>query len=129
MQTILVVDDNEVIQQTLSIRLRAEGYEVLSALDATTAVSMAVRYRPDLVLLDYVMPAGNGLDVLQMMVTAMAGIPVIFLTGHPEPDLPEKAARLGAEGFLTKPFDPKTLLDTIRDVLERRSGSPPLARS
>jgi DNA-binding response OmpR family regulator len=117
---ILVVEDDKHIALALAVRLRAAGYDVVSAPDAILAVSMALKHRPDQVLLDLLMPGGNGFLVAERIqdLEAMLGVPCIFLTVSKQPGLREQARRLGAAGFFEKPYDTAELLATIREVLE-----------
>ena len=112
---ILVVEDDQNIALALVVRLRAAGYEVMTAPDAVLAVSMALKHRPDLILLDLLIPGGNGFLVAERIqdLEAMLGVPCIFLTASKQPGLREHARRLGAAGFFEKPYEAGTLLATI----------------
>ena len=118
---ILIVDDERDIVKALTIRLRGAGYEVVTAFDGAQGIFMAHKEKPDLILLDIRMPAGNGFSVaekLKQSVDTLA-IPVIFLTGSPEKNSEEKAMALGARFYVKKPYDPEELLDAIKRALER----------
>jgi len=117
---ILVVEDDKHIALALAVRLRAAGYDVITAPDAVLAVSLALKHRPDLILLDLLMPGGNGFLVAERIqdLEAMLGVPCIFLTASKQPGLREQARRLGAAGFFEKPYEAGTLLATIRATLE-----------
>jgi DNA-binding response OmpR family regulator len=117
---ILVVEDDKRIALALTVRLRAAGYDVITAPDAVLAVSLALKHRPDLMVLDILMPGGNGFLVAERIqdLEAMLGIPCIFLTASKQPGLREQARRLGAAGFFEKPYDAGELLATIRKTLE-----------
>src|SRR6266850_6797908 len=117
---ILVVEDDKRIALALTVRLRAAGYDVITAPDAVLAVSMALKHRPDLMVLDILMPGGNGFLVAERIqdLEAMLGVPCIFLTASKQPGLREQARRLGAAGFFEKPYEAGTLLAAIRATLE-----------
>ncbi len=122
---ILVVDDERDIVKALMIRLQGAGYDVVTAFDGAQGVFMAHKEKPDLIILDIRMPAGNGFSVAQRLKhsTHTFTIPVIFLTGSPEKNAEEKAMAMGARFYIKKPYDPEELLDAIKRALEE--GSDP----
>ena len=122
---ILIVDDERDIVKALMIRLQGAGYEVVPAFDGAQGVFMAHKEKPDLIILDIRMPAGNGFSVAQRLKRSMHTftIPVIFLTGSPEKNAEEKAMALGARFYVKKPYDPEELLDAIKRALEKDSDS------
>jgi len=122
---ILIVDDERDIVKALMIRLQGAGYEVVTAFDGAQGVFMAHKEKPDLILLDIRMPAGNGFSVAQRLKRSMHTftIPVIFLTGSPEKNAEEKAMALGARFYVKKPYDPEELLDAIKRALEKDSDA------
>jgi DNA-binding response OmpR family regulator len=118
---ILVVEDDEKIALSLSIRLRAAKYEVTLAYDAISGVNAATKYQPDLILLDITMPGGSGFTVAEEVKKALpAGVPIIFLTASRQPGLRERAMELGAAGFFEKPYDAQALLACIQQALAER---------
>jgi DNA-binding response OmpR family regulator len=121
---ILIVDDERDIVKALMIRLQGAGYEVVTAFDGAQGVFMAHKEKPDLIILDIRMPAGDGFSVAQRLKrsTHTFTIPVIFLTGSPETNAEEKARVLGARFYIKKPYDPEELLDAIKRALEEDSG-------
>ena len=123
---ILIVDDERDIVKALMIRLQGAGYEVITAFDGAQGVFMAYKEKPDLIILDIRMPAGDGFSVAQRLKrsTHTFTIPVIFLTGSPDKDAEEKAMALGARFYIKKPYDPEELLDAIRRALEENSEPP-----
>lgn len=123
---ILIVDDERDIVKALMIRLQGAGYEVVTAFDGAQGVFMAHKEKPDLIILDIRMPAGNGFSVAQRLKRSMHTftIPVIFLTGSPEKNAEEKAMALGARFYVKKPYDPEELLDAIKRALEKEPDSP-----
>ena len=122
---ILIVDDERDIVKALMIRLQGAGYEVVAAFDGAQGVFMAHKEKPDLIILDIRMPAGDGFSVAQRLKrsTHTFTIPVIFLTGSPEQNAEEKAMALGARFYVKKPYDPEELLDAIKRALEKDSDS------
>jgi DNA-binding response OmpR family regulator len=122
--TILVVDDNPTIRKGLSVRLRANGYEVLFAEDAISATAALLAERPDLVILDLGLPAGGGFVVLERLHKndRVANIPVIVLTGRELDGNRDRALQAGAAAFFQKPVDDATLLFAIRKALDVSRG-------
>jgi len=122
---ILIVDDERDIVKGLMIRLQGAGYEVVAAFDGAQGVFMAHKEKPDLIILDIRMPAGNGFSVAQRLKGSIHTFttPVIFLTGSPEKIAEEKAMALGARFYVKKPYDPEELLDAIKRALEKDSDT------
>jgi CheY-like chemotaxis protein len=117
-QTILVVDDEEDVLKALKVRLKANGYQVVFASDTVQAFTIANQENPDLILLDIMIPGGGGFVVAERLKqsTATHHIPIIFLTGIPGGE--ERAYKLGASGYIMKPYEPEELLETIHHALE-----------
>lgn len=122
---ILIVDDERDIVKALMIRLQGAGYDVVTAFDGAQGVFMAHKEKPDLILLDIRMPAGNGFSVTQRLKRSIHTftIPIIFLTGSPEKNAEDKAMAMGARFYIKKPYDPEELLDAVKRALEE--GSDP----
>ncbi len=118
---ILIVDDERDIVKALTIRLQRAGYGVVTAFDGAQGIFMAHKEKPDLVILDIRMPAGNGFSVAEKLKQSpdTLAIPVIFLTGSPEKNSEEMAMALGARFYVKKPYDPEELLDAIERALEK----------
>jgi DNA-binding response OmpR family regulator len=93
MKKILIVEDDKNIMMALTVRLRNAGYVVLVAFDAVMALGIAIKQRPDLVLLDISIPGGNGFMVAERLQnsTLTAGVPMLFLTASKQPGLRERA--------------------------------------
>jgi two-component system OmpR family response regulator len=122
---LLVVDDEKTILELLSGSLRLAGFEVTTAASGTEAVRAAASRRPDLVLLDVMMPDGDGFEALRRMRSAGIEVPVIFLTARDEEPDRVNGFDLGADDYVTKPFSLNELLGRIRAVLRRtRPGDP-----
>ncbi|MCB1181880.1 response regulator transcription factor [bacterium] len=118
---ILVVDDEPDIVHSLSLRLRAEGYKVSTAMDGLGATKKAIEEHPDLIILDIGMPAGNGHVVVERLrnITETSDIPVIYLTARTAEDDYHKAREGGVMKYITKPFDAEVLLAAVENQLER----------
>jgi len=123
---ILLVDDDDLLRRSLAFSLERAGYRVQTAANAVTALAMARAESPDLILLDIAMPNLNGLDALPKFRESM-NIPVIFITAR-QRELDEiLGLELGADDYITKPFDNDVLLARIRAVLRRAQPAPPSA--
>jgi DNA-binding response OmpR family regulator len=123
-KTILVVDDDPDVLRALSVRLRANGYDVIVASDAVNAISKARKDGPDLIVLDIGLPGGDGFRIMERLknMAQTATIPVIVISGQ-EPSLNrERAIRIGAKAYLQKPVDSLGLLAEIRKVLGELYG-------
>jgi DNA-binding response OmpR family regulator len=116
---LLIVDDDADLRLGLSIRLRASNYAVVFAADGTGAVAMAQRERPDLILLDLGLPAGDGFHVLERLqaIPRLAVIPVVVVTARDAEEARGRALGLGARAFLQKPLDNAALLTTLEESL------------
>ena len=121
--SLLVVDDNEMNRDMLGRRLERQGYRVTMAVDGRQALEFMNRDAFDLVLLDIMLPVMNGYEVLEHLKASqsLSHIPVIITTALDESDGKARCIELGAEDYLTKPFNPVTLKSRISDCLERHS--------
>lgn len=115
---ILVVDDELDVAKALKARLKASGYNVVLAGDSVQAFLMANKEKPDLIILDIMIPGGGGFVVAERLkqATATHHIPIIFLTGISGGE--DRAYKIGASGYLMKPYQPEKLLETINNALE-----------
>ena len=118
---ILVVDDDPNIAQLVSLYLRKEGYEVRTAARGDDAVNEFTRRPPDLMVLDVMLPGMDGYQVLKS-VRKSSAIPVIMLTARDETFDKVLGLELGADDYLTKPFDAKELVARVKAVLRRTQG-------
>ena len=116
---ILIVDDDQDIRRLLGIRLKARGYEPFFAGDAISAVNQARKEHPDLILLDLMLPAGDGYLVVERLkaMPALEGIPVIVVSARDPVAEEERFIQSGADAFLRKPFDYDELLTAIELAL------------
>ncbi len=118
---ILVVDDDDLMRRSMAFNLEQAGYRANSAANAEDALSMSQRDRPDLVLLDIGLPGMDGLDALQSF-KDQVGVPVIFVTARRRELDEVLGLELGAEDYITKPFEMSVLLAHVKAVL-RRAGT------
>ena len=118
---ILVVDDDPGLLRLLTIRLRAENYEVEAVESGAQALAAASRFRPDLVVTDLRMDEMDGIGLLKELQNRYPGLKVIILTAHGTIPDAVQATQMGAFGFLTKPVDKQELLDQVQRAL-RISG-------
>jgi two-component system OmpR family response regulator len=118
---ILFVDDESMIVEILKDYLERDGFRVSVAYDGQSALDMAKSTKPDLMILDLMLPKVSGWDVCRSL-RNQSGIPIIMLTARD--DVTEKiiGLELGADDYITKPFDPKEVVSRVRAVLRRASG-------
>lgn len=116
--TILVVDDDEYVLDLLQVYLLKEGYRVVGARDGNEALELFKREHPDLVVLDIMMPGLDGLEVCQR-IRKTSRVPVIMLTAKDEDVDKILGLEMGADDYVTKPFNPRELLARIKAVLRR----------
>ena len=128
-QRILVVDDDREIVRLARAYLEQSGYQVLVAYDGETALHILRRESPDLVILDLMLPDRNGLDVTRTVRrdASLAAMPIIMLTARVDDQDKIVGLELGADDYVTKPFNPSELMARIRAVLRRAQGetTPP----
>ena len=124
MITVLIIDDEAPIRLLCRVNLEAEGMEVLEAADGPGGLELARTERPDIVLLDVMMPGLDGPGTLQAMreTPRMADVPVVFMTAKVQPQEIANLRSLGALGVIAKPFDPITLSATIRGIWTEHHG-------
>ena len=125
---LLVVDDEETILELLSGSLRLAGFEVATAANGTEALRVAAASRPDLVLLDVMMPNGDGFEVVRRMRSHGPDVPVIFLSARDGVRERVAGLALGADDYVTKPFSLDEVLERIRAVLRRTGRAAPATR-
>lgn len=114
---ILVVDDEDALRTVLSSELEGEGYEIATAADGDEAINIVQNKKFDLVLLDIKMPKVDGFEVLKFIKDKIPGLKVIMLTGFADLKNAIESKKLGAEDFVSKPYDLVDLLTTIERVL------------
>ena len=120
-RSVLVVDDDPNVVELARLYLQRDGYRVLTAFDGADGLASAREERPDIVVLDVMLPRINGLDVCRAL-REESQIPIIMLTARVEEEDRLTGLELGADDYITKPFSPRELAARVRAVL-RRSGS------
>lgn len=118
MPTVLIADDNQKVVDMLRRTLIYEGYEVVTALDGQEALAQAQAHRPDVIVLDWLMPGIDGLEVARR-VSKADRIPIIMLTARDALEDRVMGLDSGADDYLVKPFEPAELLARIRALLRR----------
>ncbi|OGD57152.1 hypothetical protein A2V71_01840 [Candidatus Berkelbacteria bacterium RBG_13_40_8] len=116
---VLIVDDEKGVLKMYEEYLKTVEMEVITATDGQTGINLAKSQKPDVILLDIIMPKFNGLDVLKTMKTdpEIKNIPVFLLTNLPQECSGDKAKELGATGYLVKAeYEPKMVVDVIKGV-------------
>lgn len=114
----LVVDDDEVIRQLVTINLELEGFEVETAVDGQDCLDKVARVTPDVVTIDVMMPRMDGWTAAGRLRKdpATSHIKVMFLTARAQADDLRRGRELGVHAYLTKPFDPAELIRVVRDL-------------
>ena len=118
---ILVVDDEKKIVEILKAYLEKEGYQVITAYDGRSALELARSHSPDLIILDLMLPEVSGWDVCREL-RQRSEVPVIMLTARDDTTDKIVGLELGADDYVTKPFDPKEITSRVRAVLRRSEG-------
>ncbi len=115
--TILVCEDNIMTLKAIEFSLKKAGFDVLKAMDGFQGIKMLGEEKIDLVVTDINMPYTKGLELIRHVNTKMeTKIPVIVITGITNVETREHAMELGAKGYLTKPFDPKVMVDMVKSL-------------
>lgn len=123
-QRILIVDDDREIVRLLRAYLEQAGYQVLTASDGQMALHVMRRDHPDLVLLDIMMPGLDGWEVTRLVRTdaRLAGTPILIITARVEDEDKIVGLELGADDYVTKPFNPREVVARVRALLRRVHG-------
>ncbi len=120
-QSILVVDDNEDIRNLLSFLLTKEGYQVTMASDGDEGLEIALTIKPDLILLDVMMPKVSGLETLTALRankdSKISAIPVVMITAKAGTTDVDEALARGADSYIVKPFRPTSLINKVHSFL------------
>lgn len=122
MARVLIVDDNEKIVEVLAEYLEAAGHETVTAFDGPQALERLEASRPDLALLDVMLPGVDGLELTRLF--RNEGVPVILVTARGEEVDRLVGLELGADDYVTKPFSPREVVARVKAVLRRCSRSP-----
>ncbi|MFY9268427.1 MAG: response regulator [Candidatus Manganitrophaceae bacterium] len=118
---VLVVDDEEFVRQLIHIKLKFSGIETIEAGNGIEAIEKALSEKPDLILLDVMMPKMNGFEACQRLKEnkETAHIPIVMLTARGDPSAKERGGHVGALEYLTKPFSPQKLAERILEILNQ----------
>ncbi|MBI5886605.1 MAG: response regulator [Deltaproteobacteria bacterium] len=114
---ILVIDDEPIIRQVLTLHLRSAGYDVVCAENATDGIGLAGSGSFSLVITDYNLPDLNGLDVMTAVKAGEPGLPVMVISGFLDAELVSKVIKAGAVQYLKKPFLKAAVLATVANIL------------
>ena len=119
MSKILIIDDDLELLKLLRFNLSREGHKVVTAIDAYNAIQSARIEKPDLIILDIMLPAGGGYHALKNIRLTLHGsqIPIVILTGIEDEELRRKIENEGVEAYLQKPCDYKVLSNTVNNLL------------
>lgn len=118
--SVLIVDDNDMTRETLRVILRHDGYNVVGeALDGDSALEMAMRLKPDIILLDVVMPKVSGIEALKSIRMVMHDVFVLMVTANTDQEVVAEAVKSGISGYIIKPFNAKKVLDAVEKVVEK----------
>lgn len=120
-----MVDDNEKIVNLVQAYLKQDGYRVLTAHNGVQALELARRKRPDLMILDLLLPGMDGLDVCRVLRAEGNEVPIIMLTAKTTEADKLVGLELGADDYVTKPFSPRELIARVRAVLRRVGEKAP----
>ncbi len=119
MKKILIVEDNEINLYLVRFMLEREGYEVIEARDGATGVELAIKEKPELVIMDIQLPDINGLEATRRIRASEAdgGIPIVALTSYAMTGDRERALAAGCTGYIEKPIDPENFIAEIEKYL------------
>jgi len=121
---VLVVDDEKFVRELIKIKLGRSGLVVFEAANGLEAIEIAQTQKPDMILLDVMMPKMNGFEACEKLKTnpSTARIPIVMLTARGEPANHEKGISLGATDYMSKPFSPQKLAELVIEILARASS-------
>ncbi len=125
MKKILIVEDDNDIRELIAFNLEISGFEIMTCDNGEEALSIALNKKPDLILLDVMLPAMNGFEVCKKLKQSrsLKNIPIIMLTARTEDEDIIYGLEMGADDYITKPFRPKILLARVKTALRRASSS------
>lgn len=125
MYKVLVIEDEQNLLETIRLNLELDGFEVETCSDGQKALEQFKSYQPQLVLLDVMLPHVNGFDLCQQFKSIRPSVPVIFLTAKSQSAEKIRGLKLGADDYVTKPFELEELLLRINNVLKRNPEPGP----
>ena len=123
---ILIIEDDPDIRELVAYNLKRDGYRVLEAASAEAGRKQLAKQRPDLIVLDIMLPGMNGFELLRKLKLdeSTRGLPVVIITARGEDSDMVAGLELGADDYVVKPFSPRVLSARIRSVLRRRESGP-----
>ena len=123
---LLIVDDEPELVLLMEVRLKTSGYETLRATDGQSALEIAKKEKPDLIILDIMLPKMDGYKVCALLKkdARYAKIPIILFTARAQADDMKIGEEVGADAYITKPYDPQVLLAKIGELIEKAEGQP-----
>jgi two-component system phosphate regulon response regulator PhoB len=121
MSKVVVIDDEPFILMMIEDKLKRAGLQVVALRETASAMGVIRKEKPDLVILDWMMPDMSGLELCRMLKAdpELAGIPVFMLTAKGQDEDLKRGLECGVEKYITKPFSPKALLEMVRERLSR----------
>jgi DNA-binding response OmpR family regulator len=119
---ILVIDDEPVVLNSCRKVLEEDGFDVYLVPSADEALKAMKKEVFDLLLVDVKMPKHDGIYLMQKVKEKWPDVPIIVMSGYPTPDTITDGAKMGADGFIAKPFTPDELLETIRQVIQKEDN-------
>lgn len=119
---VLIIEDEKDLVDTLKFRLNANGYDTLVAYDGRSGFEMAKTEKPDIVILDLMLPKMDGYKICGLLKkdSRYSQIPIIMFTARAQAEDVKLGLEMGADAYITKPFEPKILMDKISELLEKR---------
>jgi two-component system OmpR family response regulator len=121
---VLVVDDEQAIAELVATALRYEGFEPLTAANGRAALDAVESFRPDLIVLDVMLPDLDGFEVQRRLVDRGQRVPVLFLTARDATEDKVRGLSVGGDDYVTKPFSLEEVVARIRAILRRAGGAP-----
>lgn len=123
---VLIVDDNDLMRSLLRGILRNENYQVIGeAKNGALALDFIELHKPEIILLDVMMPEMDGLEALSSIKSKRPEIIVIMITGNPSKENVQESIQNGASGFIVKPFNSQKVMDTLERAWQNRTPPPP----
>ena len=122
---VLVVDDEQPIVEAVAYNLRKEGYEALTANDAEQCLELVRAQKPDLIILDVMLPSASGFDICRIL-RRQSRVPILMLTARAEETDRVVGLELGADDYVTKPFSMRELMARVKSLLRRSQGDTPV---
>ena len=121
---VLVVDDSDVIRHLIAVNLEMEGFEVVTASDGQEALDRIAQLDPDVITIDVKMPRLDGFDTVERLRSdpRTCHIPIAMVTACAQETDIKRGEKVGVDAYVTKPFDPATLVRTVRDLVARKAS-------